>query len=141
MNGVETTARAVSAMAGAPAPTINYRYGAAATRNDGALVAQLTPTLGQVFGDKMVIIPASAPGFSGSEDFSEFGAAGVPSVYFMVGGDDPARLAAYKAQGKPVPTNHSPDFAPVPESTIRNGVAALTLAVLTVAANRVDAPH
>jgi len=135
IEGVETTARAVSDMAGAPAPTITHRHGVAATRNDSALVAQLGPVLRSVFGDGLVVIPASSPGFSGSEDFAEFGAAGVPSVYFMVGGDDPKRLASYKAQGIPMPTNHSPDFAPVPEPTIRNGVSVLTLAVLTVAIN------
>jgi hippurate hydrolase len=42
-------------------------------------------------------------------------------------------LEEYKAQGKPVPVNHSPYFAPVPEPTIRTGAMVLTLAVMMVA--------
>jgi hypothetical protein len=38
--------------------------------------------------------------------------------------------------GKPLPVNHSPFFAPVPEPTIRTGVLAMVLAVLNVAQAR-----
>ncbi|HEX5264735.1 MAG TPA: hypothetical protein VFW13_14480, partial [Phenylobacterium sp.] len=34
----------------------------------------------------------------------------------------------------PVPANHTPQFAPTPEPTIRFGVEAMTLAVLSVLA-------
>jgi len=44
-------------------------------------------------------------------------------------------LAKYKAEGKPVPVNHSPYFAPVPEPSIKRGVETLALAVLMVAGN------
>jgi hippurate hydrolase len=57
----------------------------------------------------------------------------MPAVFFGIGGDDPAMLAKYKAEGKPVPVNHSPYFAPVPEPSIKRGVETLTLAVLMVA--------
>ncbi|MET0293288.1 MAG: carboxypeptidase, partial [Steroidobacteraceae bacterium] len=43
---------------------------------------------------------------------------------------DPAVIAAARAGGAPVPANHSPQFAPLPEPTIRTGVKAMTLAVL-----------
>ncbi len=36
------------------------------------------------------------------------------------------------ASGIPVPGNHSPEFAPVPEPTIRTGVQAMSLVVLDV---------
>jgi hypothetical protein len=42
-------------------------------------------------------------------------------------------LAEYQSQGRPVPVNHSPYFAPMPEPTIRSGVIVLTLAVMMVA--------
>lgn len=67
---------------------------------------------------------------SGSEDFSEFVEAGVPSIFFGIGGYDPKLLADLKAKGQPVPTNHSPFFAPQPEPTIRNAVAAIVLSVI-----------
>lgn len=76
------------------------------------------------------------PGGSGSEDFSVFADAGVPSAFIGIGGFDPKMIEDYKAQGKPVPVNHSPLFAPVPEPSIRSGTVVLTLAVLEVAGRK-----
>ena len=69
---------------------------------------------------------------SASEDYSVFVEAGVPSMYFGIGGTDPATIAAAKAKGVDVPFNHSPQFAPTPGVTIRTGVTAMTLAVMNV---------
>jgi amidohydrolase len=132
LDGVKTTARAAAQMANAPAPTISDLGGTASVRNDSALAARASAVLKTALGDKATFVPASMPGFTASEDFSEFVDAGVPAVFFNIGGDDPAMLAQYKAQGKPIPVNHSPYFAPVPEPTIRTGVMVLTLAVLMV---------
>lgn len=136
MDGVRRTATAVSDMANAPEPTITYLHGTAALRNDSALTARASSIFKAVYGDNAMLIPASQPAFGGSEDFSEFVDAGVTGVFFGIGGDDPAMLADYKSQGKPVPGNHSPYFAPVPEPTIRTGVTVLTLAVLMVASGK-----
>ena len=76
---------------------------------------------------------ATATSSSASEDFSEFIGAGVPAVFFGIGGTDPQVLADAKAKGISVPVNYSPLFAPVPEPAIKTGAAVLTLAVLTVA--------
>jgi hippurate hydrolase len=132
IDGVERTAQAVAEMAGAPAPEVTHLHGTAAVHNDGRLAAEADALLKGALGDRVTFIPATVPGFTASEDFSEFVDAGVPSLFFGIGGDDPAMLADYKAQGKPVPVNHSPYFAPVPEPTIRTGVTVLTLAVLMV---------
>ncbi len=67
-----------------------------------------------------------------SEDYSAFVEAGIPSLYFNIGVYDPARVAATAAGGPPLPFNHSPYYAPVPEPTIRTGVEAMTLAVMNV---------
>ena len=132
MNGVERTAQAVSMMAGAPAPTVIRLNGAAATYNDPALLGRITPALRTAFGEGVVTMPASAPGFSGSEDFSELGARGIPSAYLMIGGDAPEKLADYKAKGIAPPTNHSPLFAPAAGPAIRNGAMALAMSVLAI---------
>ena len=58
----------------------------------------------------------------------------MPSVYFGIGVYDPAKVAAAQAGGPPLPSNHSPYYAPVPEPTIRTGVEAMTLAVENVTA-------
>jgi hippurate hydrolase len=133
IDGVTRTAVAVAEMAGAPAPTIDHPAGASAVQNDIGLADRAAGVLEAAFGKDVSFVPAFMPGGSASEDFSEFVNAGVPSVYFGIGGDDPTMLAQYKAQGKPVPVNHSPYFAPVPEPSIKRGVETLTLAVLMVA--------
>jgi hippurate hydrolase len=134
LEGVTRTAKAVSAMANAPEPTITYLHGTASVKNDSALAARANTVLTAALGaHNVTFIPATAPGITASDDFSEFVDAGVPAVFFGIGADDPKMLAEYQAAGKPVPVNHSPYFAPVPEPTIRSGVIVLTLAVMMVA--------
>ncbi len=133
IDGVERTARAGAQMARAPEPTITHPQGTNAVHNDAALSARTAPVMAAAFGKDATFVPASAPGGNASEDFSVFVDAGVPSVFFAVGGYDPAMIARYKAEGKPLPVNHSPFFAPVPEPTIKRGAETLALAVLTVA--------
>ena len=71
------------------------------------------------------------PPITASEDFSEFVNAGVPSMFFFVGVYDPKDVeASRKPGGKPLPFNHSPFFAPVPEPSIKTSVKAMSLAVL-----------
>jgi amidohydrolase len=132
IEGVERTAKATAAMANAPAPEITYMHGTAAVQNDAVLSARALPIMRSVFGDEAIFVPAHLPGGTASEDFSEFVSAGIPSLDFSIGGDDPAMLKDYKARGKAVPANHSPYFAPVPQPTIRTGVTVLTLSVLMV---------
>lgn len=133
--GVVTTAKAIADMSHAPAPEVSYLSGTASVVNDDAMAAALANEFRTAFGEDTVKFqPAYEPGGAASEDYSEFVAAGVPkSVFFGVGGLDPKLIADARASGKSPPVNHSPFFAPVPEPTIRTGVAALTLAVLSVA--------
>jgi hippurate hydrolase len=66
-----------------------------------------------------------------SEDFGSFGAEwGVPSVFWFVGGIDPAIYANAKKDGRigEIPTNHNPRFAPVIHPTLETGVEALVVA-------------
>jgi hippurate hydrolase len=134
-DGVVTTANAVAMMAHAPAPDIQHPFAANPVHNDSALAAAVAPVLKAALGDGNVsLVPEEKPGWTASEDYSEFVDAGMThSVYFSIGGYAPETIAKYKAEGKPLPVNHSPYFAPVPEPTIRTGVETLTLAVLSVA--------
>jgi hippurate hydrolase len=127
--GVERTAKAVAMMAGAPPPEIAIRAGAKAVVNDEALAQRSGAVLKSAFGDKARLLPE--PG-SASEDYSEFVEAGVPSFYFGLGGIDPEKWAEARASNVPLPGNHSPEFAPIPEPTIRTGVQAMTLVLLDV---------
>lgn len=61
-------------------------------------------------------------------------AAGAPLCYWYFGGTDPAVFAKADEAGtvsRDIPSNHSPDFAPVIEPTLSTGVQALTVAALT----------
>ena len=49
---------------------------------------------------------------------------------FYVGGVKPEALKESERTGKPLPSLHSPLWAPLPEPTIKTGVEAMTAAVL-----------
>lgn len=128
--GVKRTAMAEAMMAGAPEPEITIGEDQAdAVINDAALADRVGPVFKAAFGDKaeQAIRPGAA-----SEDYSAFVEAGVPSLYFGIGVYDPAKVAAARAGGPPLAFNHSPYYSPVPEPTIRTGVEAMSLAVMTV---------
>ena len=129
LDGIQRTADAVAAMAGAPKPDVKMEAGGKAVVNDAELTARTATVFKTAFGDDAVLLPA--PG-SASEDFSEYIIAGVPSVFFSIGGLDPKVIAEAQEKGTPIHANHSPFFAPVPEPSIRTGVTAMTLAVLNV---------
>jgi hippurate hydrolase len=129
-SGAERSAKAAAMMGNAPEPTITYLTGTASLVNDESMAANGFEILRPVFGEKLLFAPASAPPVSASEDYSEFVGAGIPSLYFAVGGYDPAVLADLKAKGQPIPTNHSPFFAPQAEPVIRGAVSAIVLSVI-----------
>ncbi|MDO7844434.1 amidohydrolase [Sphingomonas immobilis] len=134
IDGITGTANAVAAMAGAPAPDISRTSGGETVVNDNALAASTAEVLRAALGARVSFVPESGPGWTASEDYSAFVSAGMPkSVYFSIGGVDAATIAKWKAEGKPMPVNHSPFFAPVAEPSIKAGVTTLTLAVLSVA--------
>src|SRR5215471_3250596 len=122
-DGIERTAKAVAAMANAPAPDIKITEGTKAVVNDAAVVATAEKVLNAAFGDKFRV----APPVTASEDFSEYINAGVPSMMFNIGVYELEKWAAADKSGTPLPGNH----APVPKPTIQTGVTAMTLAVLS----------
>jgi hippurate hydrolase len=65
-----------------------------------------------------------------SEDFGCFGTEWhAPSVFWFVGGNDPATYEKAKKEGKlnELPVNHNPRFAPVIHPTLETGVEALVV--------------
>ena len=115
-------------MAGAPAPDVKLDPGGMAVVNDAAVVAKAEGVLKAAFGPANVV---RVPPITASEDFSAFVDQGIPSMFFFIGVYDPKQVAdAKKPGGKPLPFNHSPFFAPVPEPSIKTGVEAMTLVVM-----------
>jgi amidohydrolase len=134
IDGVRRTALASAAMAGAPEPAIGLdpARGNAAVINDQALAQRTVAALKAQLGDAKVV---QVPPITASEDFSDFAVEGVPTFFFFIGVNDPKEVAnSQKEGGKPLPFNHSPFFAPVPEPSITTGVQAMTAAVLSALA-------
>lgn len=132
--GIRRTANAAAMMGGAPEPTVELLPGGAAVVNDEAVVTRTAAALKTAFGDPKVV---QVRPITASEDFSEFVNGGVPSMMFFVGVLSPDEvMASLKPGGKPLAFNHSPFFAPVPEPSIKTGVEAMSVAVLTAMAPR-----
>jgi hippurate hydrolase len=98
------------------------------TYNDEAATAKVVDAIKARLGGKQAteINPASA-----SEDFSVFARAwNVPSVYWAVGGVDAQTYAQAERAGRvnEIPSNHSPEFAPVIAPTLQAGVEAMLAA-------------
>jgi amidohydrolase len=129
LEGIRRTANGVAMLSAAPAPEVKLIPGGKLLVNDEAVTARTAKVFKAAFGDHAQYQPQ--PG-NPSEDYSEFIVAGAPSLFWSIGGLDPAVIADAKAKGVPVPANHTPQFAPTPEPTIRFGVEAMTLAVLNV---------
>ena len=99
------------------------------TFNDGALTRRLAGVFTTWLGADRVQV--SAP-ITGSEDFALFGNTKehVPTCIWWIGGTAPDLVAESQRTGVPVPGNHSPLFAPVPEPTLKACVTSMTAAVL-----------
>jgi hippurate hydrolase len=127
-DGIQRTAKAVSAMAGAPVPEVKIITGGDAVINDSALVQRTEAALKAGLAGPVLRLPPITP----SEDFAEYVNAGVPGMFFLVGVTDPKDVEASRQPGgKALPVNHSPFFAPLPEPSIKTSVQAMSLAVLT----------
>ena len=94
---------------------------------------ELTARLGESFRDWF---PAdrvvSVKPVMGGEDFSEYGrtADKIPICLFWIGGAKREVFEETQRSGKPLPSLHSPFWAPDPEPTIKTGITAMTAAVL-----------
>ena len=97
--------------------------------NDAALTERTAVVFREAFGDNAIAKPDY---ITASEDYSRYAQPGISSLFFEIGIYDPTRAAAAANGGEPLPFNHSPAYAPVPEPTIRTGVKAMSLAVLEV---------
>ena len=118
-------ARMVKAEAEAAAaprePLVEHYESTDSVYNDPALAQRLRVPLEVAVGKENVItMEPIAP----SEDYAYFVEQGIPSLYFSLGGADPAKFAEARASGTALPSNHSPLFAPDVEPALRTGIAA-----------------
>jgi hippurate hydrolase len=101
--------------------------------NDPGLTARLAAVLKKGLGETTVV---EMPQKMTSEDFAQYGAAGVPSALLHIGAVDPRKLAAARASGIPVPAPHSPEWAPDREPTLKAAIRAEVTALLELLSGR-----
>ncbi len=128
--GLQRVARASAAAAGAPEPDIGVTGDGQGVINSEPVVEPVEMALQAALGAENVL--RTRP-LTTSEDFAEYGGAGIPSMMFLIGVLDPQAVAAANSgKGKPLAFNHSPEFAPIPEPSIKTGVTAMSTAVLSL---------
>ncbi|MCG8921221.1 amidohydrolase [Lentzea sp. CC55] len=123
---VERIARAEAAASGAPRePGFDWYDGTPVLVSDPDATARTVAAFAGHFGAHNLIPGAVV---NASEDVGVFGAAaGVPTVFWFLGGTDFGR----REPGRPVAMNHSPEYAPDIEPTLTTGVDALVVAART----------
>ena len=128
---IERIVKAEAVASGAPRPpeiTPLDRY--PLNVNDASASERIAAAFRAYFPADRVRHTGPAPA---SEDFGCFGGEWhVPSVFWFVGGTDPASYAKAEETGRlnELPVNHSPHFAPVIHPTLRTGIEALVVGSL-----------
>ena len=130
-------ARGEAMAAGAPKePLVEVKPGTDSVYNDPALIARMVKTLEGAVGPEFV---KEMPAKMTSEDFSQYGLQpGVKAILLHVGAVDPARLAAAKKAGQPLPGTHSPQWAPDFKPTVTNTIKAETAILLDLMAPKAN---
>jgi hippurate hydrolase len=127
-------ARAEAASAGATRePTITTPEAGHVVVNDPALTRRVAAALQKALGAQQVM---EMPAKMTSEDFAEYGRAGVPALLLHIGAVSPAKLAEAKRTGVPVPAPHSPEWLPDLEPTLKAAVRGETVALLDLFNNK-----
>ena len=132
LTSIERVARNTALAAGVPenlAPVVKVSDSwVASTYNNPELTERLAIIFAKALGQDNV--ERTPPAMVG-EDFGYLSLdQKIPTALFWLGAVDPAKVKANRETGAPLPSLHSPLFAPVPEPTLRTGIKAMTSAVL-----------
>jgi len=124
LSAIEREAKGEAMAANAPKePLIEVKDHTDTVYNDPQTTQRYVALARAALGaDKVVEMPAQM----GSEDFSQFGLAGVQAVLLHVGAVDAAKLDESKKSGVPLPGPHSSLWAPLREPTIKAAIATET---------------
>jgi hippurate hydrolase len=109
-------------------PTVTVTESTPATFCDPALAERLRAAATAALGKDRVL---EARAVMGSEDVGLFSLDGkIPAVMYWLGAADANKLEESLKSGVPLPSLHSPLFAPVYEPAIKTGVTAMTAMAL-----------
>jgi amidohydrolase len=136
IDGIKHTAQGVGVAAGLPdelMPVVTVLDGESTPvlYNDPALALKVKSALAGALGPQNVF---DEDPIMASEDFGALGLENhqIPTVMFWLGAMDPEKFAAATKSGKPLPGPHTSKFAPVPETTLRTGVTAMSSAAIAL---------
>lgn len=125
LDAVHRIIKGEAIVAGAPEPEITAQPSFPPTINDPATTARVQEVLKGALGEQFVIADDTMK-LMGSEDFSLLATAlGVPYTYWGFGGFSAEAFAAGT-----LPSNHSPFFAPDPDTTLEAATRAATAVLL-----------
>jgi amidohydrolase len=126
---IERIVHAEAAASAAPKdPEVEWTLSAPLLVSDPDATARTVAAFTDAFGPRRLL---PLPQLAACEDVGALGAAaGVPTVYWFWGGLDTDSTLAALRDGRidTLPSNHSPDFAPVIEPTLSTGIQALVVA-------------
>ena len=132
LSAIERIAKGESIAGGSPRdPVIAVQESADPVVNDPEITRRVSSNLRRALGDDVIEMSAQMT----SEDFSEYGKAGIRSLLLHVGAQDPQKFATAKATGTQLPSVHTSYFAPDREGTIKAAVRVETQALLELFAN------
>lgn len=128
---IERVVRAEAQASGATrAPDLSWHSSVPALVSDPEATATTLTAFTEHFGEQRLL---GMPPVNASEDVGVFGEAiGVPTVFWFWGGLETDTVVKALQEGRldDLPSNHSPNFAPLIEPTLSTGVEALTVAAL-----------
>jgi amidohydrolase len=134
IEAVKRTANGVAIAAGVPAdrmPLVTIPGFTPVTLNDPAMAERFRKVARAALGPESLV--ETKPSMA-SEDFGAWSLPdhSIPVFCFWLGASDPAKVKESERTGIPLPATHSPQFAPVPEPTIRTGVVAMTAMAISL---------
>jgi hippurate hydrolase len=114
--------------AGAPKePLVEVNYGVDPVYNEPALTERMADAVRNVLGDKNVV---EMPAKMTSEDFANYGQAGVRAVLLHIGAVEPSKFEAAHKSGVTLPGPHSPQWQPDFQPTVKAAIASETAVLL-----------
>ncbi len=130
LDGIERIAKAQADAFGAPEPVIKVEqdYTPSLFNNADLADKAMTAVADAIGSDNVKEVQP----VMGGEDFSQFGRTeeNIPGLLFWVGAVSPDKYQASQDSSLPLPSLHSPFFAPDYDPTIATGVEAMTAAAL-----------
>tara|TARA_R100001129_G_scaffold156086_1_gene119229 strand:+ start:501 stop:1958 length:1458 start_codon:yes stop_codon:yes gene_type:complete len=130
LDGIERIAKAQAEAFGAPEPIIKVEqdYTPSLFNNADLADKAMTAVADAIGSDNVKEVQP----VMGGEDFSQFGRTeeNIPGLLFWVGAVSPDKYQASQDSSLPLPSLHSPFFAPDYDPTIATGVEAMTAAAL-----------